>query len=654
MISFDIHLRLFSASNAVSISRRSRPREIVRNVNEINTPSTLPVARLHSVRLELTCHVSPTVEGAPSESTDFEGGLRHSSHSKRYQNSDTYLWTNRGCRLQEDAVAAPTPAQHAESADILARSVGYALRSLVAGSRFQLPDSMRKISKGFSTDLLSVFPAVFSPAYLAGISQRARLITSLSRSLAAFDSRRVVAQSTRQVPHPRSPVLTPVKGAKATTDHIEKPHTMFETQLWSAMRGKCVHPRFRLSQMPLTVAPRESRIIEPTQQEEYPPYSRAALHVLPKAAEHENENDMPWDDIWSSRNSIVEPAETANASHSAMADTESSWWCQTEQELHKSSVELCGKKLCAGFTSDHMLLDQSAEWLQYRDAGTVSSQDSETSTKSNTLSNKLSLSEVVSASMLFDEQLNVIGFDRQLSQTCGTHPFEPYPPTGRLDAQHDEMLYVEYARSDTTTGSSTLYCQDFSPNPDNVPQTPKDLFGVQCPSRHNSTSKDPHERHTFFDPDLDLDPLNLPRELPHKDISRIGNFADTPDLFDLSVASVRSSSRRSSIFGIRRMSTSDSQNEGPVSPSALQPSTKDRARCPLEAQIDSGYPKRRGSLLKRLSRSSSKGSRAAHGQDDMDFELSIDTHRDIELKRRKTLDDYAMLDDAEEDEMLFA
>jgi len=109
------------------------------------------------------------------------------------------------------------------------------------------------------------------------------------------------------------------------------------------------------------------------------------------------------------------------------------------------------------------------------------------------------------------------------------------------------------------------------------------------------------------------------------------------------------------IGGLDQRNTANADGEACLPSSPSRPFVKRASTVSMGSSTISDSPGRRSSLLKRLSRRTSKSSK----HEDlamMEFDIGNLQGRNIELKRRKTLDDYNINDEQirdEDDEMIF-
>lgn len=103
---------------------------------------------------------------------------------------------------------------------------------------------------------------------------------------------------------------------------------------------------------------------------------------------------------------------------------------------------------------------------------------------------------------------------------------------------------------------------------------------------------------------------------------------------------------------LHRRKTSQLDPDTPQQHVFSRPFVKRSSTTSMLSSTSASPPKRHESLLKRLSRSSSKASKYEE-QEMTDFDMDRIRGRNVELKRRKTLDDYDIDDDQDDDEMLF-
>jgi hypothetical protein len=596
-LSFHIDLSLEPASHPGVPKRPKRwQRHSSQNANDTNIPLALPSVQLDSVILDF--------------------GFSHSRPFHR-----------KGGDVDADMACIHTCADLASSC----------LQSLLSSSS----GVAKVVRRGdrFAQDLRTALPSVFCRPYTQSISQRSLLVSSISKSLALF----------RERCPPGTPSMDTQSPAQNTTSSSNVISRGIELQMWQIMLSQTAIPK------------QVSKLLPSTNGQSKADMSHAGRKGLSPSSGLDDEILQADWDVTEHRNVDFDMSLLARCDNQSLAaklvtyrESQSTNGADDDAVNH-SNTSL--KK----HPANHMLFDCSDDpWNSYRDATAASSQQTETTSNLCDMTEESWAYERVDQACQdtnFKAKDELIGPCERLTQISGReHPPDddpllrsPLSPSGSdvyLEDLHiltsslenhlgdavptltDSGLLCGFSASDTQNAASYSrpigdeydHTLEFSPRITQSPtlddindQGDHDLFGSECFNMHMNEADIQSWRSRLSSPAMSIHRNDEQRHDTHRSsASRPG-----PE-----------SHQQSSRSFIKRSSTI----------STLSSST-------------SSSPKRHRSLLNRLSRNQSTKSR--DNEPDMsDLENQVFVGRDVEVKRRKTLDDYD-IEDREDDEMLF-
>jgi hypothetical protein len=497
--------------------------------------------------------------------------------------------------------------------------------------------------------LEEAFPSIFCPAYTQAISQKSLLVPSISRSLAAFRRRSGAAATTAgcitDLDNGSQQAQPVYYGQLSTDDDVGG----IEVQLWRSMIEKS-KVSARLSKCQTT--PRGKVNTNHTSLD-----AVGTTHTL-----------MFDDDNAQACGKMIGPEDIDMAElvfkHGADQARQLSPGLLKEYpysgNAHNriSDAAHLNQMSFAEPSQPHMLLScEQSHWTHYPDTDLASSQETVIGFEIHDLNKELWAFEErnQSSRTAWDD---VIGQCEELTQISGREdpPAEPML-TRTLDLDCDEV-YLEALHISTVSCQKNL-CDSSQAvtDLDRIPCEARDLDSTQ--EALNSfdepigTARFPSSEFGFADSAsaaVDEDIVDLFGQESYNMHTNEADMHDwhsrlsSPDLFEGATSQQASANvKRGSI-----RPGSESSGWSLVSGSFVKRSSI----VSTSSSTDQRLPKRHRSILQRLSRSSSTKS----GQDESDMsdlEEQAYRGREVEIKRRKTLDDYKSNDDREDDEMLF-
>lgn len=515
---------------------------------------------------------------------------------------------------------------------------------------------VRKGNHTFDDSLRSAFPSIFWPAYLDAVTQRANLSSAISRNLAAYCSR----VDPRGVSSQPFTELGLSSAAQETTlyslDSTSKISSGLEAQLWGAA---------------LSIAVVSERVTGlPRLQSKSP---------KPNILNFQTETD-PLDVTLSKDDSYTRSEDGASL------DEKAPWHCllgdRADQARDFSNELLSREQLKVAQQSDdtttcpshsfeelaemHMLLDSSNsnEWASYWDKSPASSQTSAISSDVYGFAEESRVSKQSNQVEEFSEWEELIGQCEQLTQT----PIRPDPPdddmlTGRLSLGYSDLNLEDLHTSTVSFDNDTSSDSDAVIDIDPVAHAQLAYHASHPLTERKAASFDSlvrTESGALFEPIQPVLPADIrgrravsnelfgtdDYDMDTNNYNQRGWSLESPPRATVATHAQQPSGR------LHRRKTSQPETDTPPQQFFPRSFIKRSSTTSMLSSTSASPPRRHESLLKRLSRSSSKASK--HEEQEMaDFDVDQIRGRNVELKRRKTLDDYDIDEDQDDDEMLF-
>ena len=584
---------------------RKRQRSTAATVNDISPPASLACARIQSVHLALklssdTSH--PTTKDAERQlSTDRPP--KYNQEAGFMFSFDTTRWRPPYCIVTERDL------EHLS--DQFGRALGCLCLNHNSGSK-----SVNAAQETFFLgSLKSTFPAAFSPEILKGVIERSSLPLPIVRSLRVYKQAR---QRLDTGNGPRRP---------STAATLEDFETLSEDQIWTGMLAALASPVTKL-----------------------PPLQRhkeTIVNVL-KSSQSSVEGVCDINPPLAGSGEAFKPCPTRNERDKKCSITspdlrpflraaQSSTLLRPLAHVHRD----CG--------SEEMLEVQDAgtdHWMHDRIVSAVSNQSS-------TIQSEMSIQSshegpATCDALLGDEWESSMSSCQQLSQSSGrSDESELLMLTPNSIYQVEDFCSVD---AGYTSQEDLLATEDYLCRPPYDSRVPRDVIDLQPAKISGDETSQPRVRDF---PAIGSDCLFRMHESAAGRASTIG-LHRTPSMSSSRTeakVSPPSRSSTSSILTIRHPHRRGSLN------SILGRDTTAEFCAPSTVEVDQPCPRsslepevlsRRNSLLQRLRRSPSKPKK------EMALRSALDScnfqGRDVELKRRKTLNDYAAWGEEQEEE----
>lgn len=516
--------------------------------------------------------------------------------------------------------------------------------------RSRLPSGVRK-GGSFNHSLQATFPSVFLPAYTQAVAHRSPLVPAISKSLAAFRLRAGSALTEVE----KSSEAHSLDQAAAVVYH--RSADGFDLQLWSAMLSNVAVPTrvLRVPSMPFKAPKPETHDTDCPTTLLGPVTAghglQAEARVLTEQGNSDHDVCLPGSgaDQAGDFDLYLLSAHTLEA-----ADDEER--CEEDTTHSMTSFEELVE-------SQMLSISSSDEWVSYRDANTASSHSSTACSSLHGLVEESCIHEQGNQDTelgLWDEFIGPCG---PLTQTLGREdpPYGDLITPGHLSPDCSEVYLEDLHISAAAFEKGAGFQHHAAVHTD----------GILCdlePSQHCDLAKEPKRTpvsQALSEEDIDFSQLR-PRHfhsttwVSESDCSELfgpdgrimwmsegpqSRHVQMPSQSTLAHVNIRQSR------GVQGRNGAQT-GSGPEQQPSLRSSIKRSSTVSMLSSPESSPPKRQRSFLKRLSRSSSRASKRDESET-LDFDMKMLNSRSMELKRRKTLEDYEVNDDQDDDEMLF-
>ena len=517
--------------------------------------------------------------------------------------------------------------------------------SSILGVGFRSSKGIRR-ETSFEHTLEDTFPSVFCPVYTQGVSQRSLLVPSVTRALAAFQHRITagVASADRNTWTVYGPTtkLFPWNNTSGRYPFTQE----LELQLWKAVLGR------------IRVFPGH-----PSQQSKRRNKSGiSAIKPASSGTSHAPEDTNITLAGVGGLNGLddVDLEQSLFEQHPDQArelGIESLGHYQRGRDVHHCAHDVDSSAIMSfeQLADDNMLMVRDEHgWTSYRESNPKSSQDTLVSSEINDFKESLQASEDCDESMESYEWAEIIGQRQQLTQMSGRDYPLIDPLLRREPGQNGEDGFLEALHISTFSPDHALYLSS---------EAVTDLDEILLDSTALASAKtvympfgntfcespDPDALDLFLGQDRDScnDPFRLGRPTMHTDGTEVEDWRSllaSPDLFDANVHGRANDQSERNNYG-----TAPELNRcSPTSRSFL----KRASTVSTSSSSETRWPRRHMSILQRLSRRSSTKSKH-EDSDGNDLAFQVTHGREVEIKRRKTLDDYEQENYGEDDEMLF-
>lgn len=532
--------------------------------------------------------------------------------------------------------------------DAIVATVDSSLRSLLS-RKSRLAKGVRKGDEVFNNSLRATFPSIFWPAYTEAVSRRTKLAPAITRSLAAFYSRLGPNNATSRPITDFGlsvPAHKPTTRASDSTSHIS---CGLEAQLWEAMLTT------------VAVSERDSWLPSMSLTKPKPKVFNVATAtdlqglILSKHELHTREPEAAsLDRVLACHSPLGAAADQARDFDHDLLSREQLEDIPTTQ--NNDDAATCSSTSFEELAGKHMLLNSSPN--------EASSQGSAVNSDVYGFADELRLYEHSNRDEDFELWEELIGQCAELTQTpIRDDPLDDPLLTGRLRYDCRE-LYLEDLHTSTVS---------FTKDASSDRHTVIDIDTISCVQfAHQSANPLRECSATSIDDSTCAEVFNLfefDQFIPTPAVIVQGGSSNT--LFDTNDSDMHATEDDSQGWNLElplratlathtyeptsqlhRRTTSHFEPETSQQQFSSRPFVKRPSTVSTLSASTASPPKRHESLLKRLSRSSSKASK--HEELEMtDFDLDKIRGRSVELKRRKTLQDYDLDEDQDDDEMLF-
>jgi hypothetical protein len=624
---FDIFLKPSSFDVCTRPGQRKAPPNSAWTINDVSPPAGLPTAQLQTARLKM--HVGSTQ--AKSSNTDNSNGAEDRSR-------------DRSC-LTTETGSLELPGKHkngcSTSTDdrrLRLEMIEKVCKQFCFGSQPR-SDKQAAWQECFEHSLCSVFPAAFSRSYLKLVIERARLAPSIQRSMSSFVQRRAAckiqgaAKTSSRNPSHSTEMMSPPGHSQSDVS--------YDTPVWLRI---------------LTVAAKSCMVDD---------YPQASLRTGGSAHGHSEHRRSAMNPI--NNDFAAQSDETGSIQLVAdfVSDFEQIHAAERDATLHHH-VFTETPNGSASLADEHRSIDTCCESLLREACGGMAFvganvDDWPCGTLISPVSSQSSIaqSEILAQQMIpclgqsserfsaNDEWEMQISECQRLSQSSGsTASSELLTIIESSPEQHNNTSFTSLENYLEASHFSDLSSHNISETLESGGEdlSTRDLSGY--PKSRSSASELPlhqglgAEDNCLFEAHS-IRTFSASQNMPESAPLRMATHSNpgTPQ-----------QSRRSSIlsFGsMRRSNSSNSTDNGDLRNSELNTFSLHGSFTP---PTDAKPCERRSSLLRRLTRTSAK-----LADDKLATEIFSgrgSQNRDFEVKRRKTLDDYTIADDQDDEDML--